>query len=492
MSKNDSSLTNKAIESVLWKLLQNGGTTLISFLLQIWLARLLLPADYGLIALTSVFITLSMIIIQTGFTSALIQKPELQDLDIYSVHYSSIVLSMVIYGVVFAFAPFIARFYSEPLLVSVLRVQALTVPISALYSVPMSIIQRNLQMKRTFYAGIIGMVGQGTVGIILALRGFGVWALVFGSLTNASMTCIVILISSKWRPKLQFSTVPVQQMLPFSSRVLAIALINALSANMKALITGRAYSPEVLGYYNRGYQFPSMLMVNVDGAITSVAFPLLSRFQHDYTELANKVRKSLQISLYFVWPAMIGLIAVADPLIRLLLTEKWMPSVVFLQLTAIECMLWPFSIFIHATNAVGKSGLSLKLNILSKGLDLLVMLITIRFGIYVFVASTIFSSLLSTSVVVVIVSRIIKLPLKDLLLDVMPIFFSSLLMGAVVSLIGLLFSSPLQKILFQVLVGTLLYFVVTWMFRVPSLMFVLSYIKNKLIRTNEAHKEKPY
>lgn len=480
MSGSGTSITTKAMESAVWKLLQNFGTTLISFLLQIWLARLLLPTDYGLVALTSVFITLSMIVIQTGFTSALIQKPSLHEHEIYSVHYASIVIAIVIYGIVYAIAPLVSWFYDEPILIKVLRMQGLVIPIASLYSVPMSIIQRNLQLKKTFYAGIVGMVGQGIVGIILALNGFGVWALVYGSLTNAILTCVFIILLSGWKPKRQFSMGPVRELLPFSSKILATNLLNTLSSNLKPLITGRAYSPELLGYYNRGYQFPSLIMINVDGAITSVAFPLLSRFQSDYTALTDKLRKSLQTSLYFVWPAMIGLMVVAETLINLLLTDRWLPSVPFLQLTALECMLWPFSIFIHATNAIGKSGLSLRLNILSKTFDVLVMAVTIRYGIYVFIASTILSSLVTTSIIIVIVSRIIGLSLKELVSDILPIFIVSVGMGTLVFWVGSCMTSPLIKIVVQVLVGGGSYLLATWLLKFPSLVFVFSFLQGKL------------
>lgn len=488
MSSSSSSITTKAMESVVWKLLQNFGTTLMSFFLQIWLARLLLPSDYGLIALTNVFITLSMIIIQTGFTSALIQKSSIDEHEIYSIHYASIVIAIVLYAIVFAIAPLVSRFYAEPVLANVLRVQGLVIPIASLYSVPMSIIQRNLQFKTIFSAGIGGMIGQGVVGITLAVKGFGVWALVYGSVTNSIITCMLVILLSNWKPKRQFSMGPVRKLLPFSSKILAINLLNTLSSNLKPLITGRVYSPELLGYYNRGYQFPSLLMINIDGAITSIAFPLLSRFQDDYNILADKLKKSLQASLYLVWPAMIGLMVVADPLITLLLTERWLPSVPFLQLTALECMLWPFSIFVHATNAIGKSGLSLRLNILAKVFDVLVMMISIRYGIYVFIASTFLSSLVTTSIIIVIVSRIIGLSLKDLLSAIMPILMVSLMMGALSYWVGSFIASPLAKLIIQVLVGGGVYLLVTWVIKFPSFLLVLSFIKEKFLPKTQIDK----
>ena len=476
------SITIKAVDGVLWRLSQNFSTTLVNFILQTWLARLLLPEHYGIIALTSVFITVSMVFVQTGFTASLIQKASLSDIEIYSVFYTSIALSIILYALIFIISPFLSVFYSEPLLSRVLRIQSINIIIASLYSVPVSLIQRNFEFKKTFLAGFISSICQGSIGILLALKGYGVWALVYASLTHSCVYYLIIIITTRWKPKAVFSYSTVKNIFSFSSKILLINLINTLFNNIKSLIIGRTYNSQLLGYYNRGYQIPVLLMNNMDGAINSVTFPALSRFQHDYSQLVKKLRRSLQVSIYFVWPAMIGLAVVSKPLIILLLTEKWLLSVPFAILTAIQCMFWPLSVFTHAINAVGRSGLSLKLNIFSKGVALLFMSIAYRFGIFYFVGISIISSFISTSVIVTITSRLLGFKVSDIIKDFIPTLFASLLMGCCVYLISYLHISIIMMLLIQIITGATFYLLLTWALKFPSFLFIQGYLRTKILK----------
>lgn len=473
------SITTRAVDGVLWRLSQNFSTTLVNFVLQIWLARLLLPEHYGIIALTSVFITISMVFVQTGFTASLIQKNTLSDIEVHSVFYTSIVLALILYLLIYIISPFLSAFYSEPLLSKVLRIQSINIIIASLYSVPVSLIQRNFEFKKTFLAGLISSICQGSIGIFLALNGFGVWALVYASLTHSCVYYLIIIIATRWKPKAIFSLSAVRNLFSFSSKILLISLVNTLFNNIKSLIIGRAYNSELLGYYNRGYQIPVLLMNNVDGAINAVTFPVLSRFQDDYSILVQKLKRSLQVSIYFVWPAMIGLAVVARPLIILMLTEKWLLSVPFVILTAIQCMFWPLSVFTHAINAVGRSGLSLKLNFFSISLTLLLMAIVYRFGIYYFVGISIISSVISTTITVIVASRLLGFRVRDIFSDCVPTFLVSSIMGFCVHLITYIPLHTFLQLVVQILVGALFYLFITWILKFPSLLFILSYIKEK-------------
>lgn len=481
-----SSVTTKAVDGVLWRLLQNFSTALVSFIIQIWLARLLLPEYYGVIALTSVFITVSMVFVQTGFTASLIQKPTLSEVEINSVFYSSILFALILYLIIYIIAPFVSGYYSEPILGRVLRIQSLSILIAALYSVPVSLIQRNLEFKKTFVASLVSSIAQGFVGICLALKGYGVWALVYATLTQSILYCMILLIVVKWKPKALFSIRAVMDLFPFSSKILLINLINTLFNNMQSLIIGRAYNAELLGYYNRGYQLPVLIMNNVDGAMNSVTFPVLSIFQNDYQELFQKLRRSLQVSLYFVWPAMVGLIVVSKPLVIVLLTDKWLMSIPFVRLTALICMLWPFSVFSHAINATGRSGLALKLNIFSKGVSLLFMALTYRFGIYVFVGSGFLSSLITTIITILVASQLLGSSFVRIVKDCIPTLAVSVCMGVFVFFVSFFQLPVFFQLLVQVIVGASFYLLVTWVFKFSSLQFVFSYVKNKL--TNNSTK----
>ena len=481
MSTN-TSIIARAVDGVLWKLSQNFSTTLVNFFLQTWLARLLLPEHYGIIALTSVFITVSMVFIQTGFTASIIQKDTLSEIEIHSVFYTSVLFAIFLYSLIFIISPFLSSFYSEPLIKKVLRIQSISIIIASLYSVPVSLIQRNFEFRKTFLASLLSSICQGSIGILLAIKGFGVWALVYASLTYSFIYYLVIIYTTKWRPKLLFSFSSVKSLFSFSSKILLINLINTLFNNIKSLIIGKAYNSELLGYYSRGDQIPSLLMTNVDGAINAVTFPALSRFQNDYSLLVQKLRRSLQVSIYFVWPAMIGLVVVSKPLIILLFTEKWLLSVPFIILTAINCMYWPFSVFTHAINAVGKSGLALKLNILSKCIALLLMLLSYKYGILYFVGSSIISSLISISITINVASRILVFRVFDIVKDSLPTLIVSLGMGFFVYIASYIPVSILPRLIIQIITGVLFYLFFTWILNFPSFLFVRAYFKMKFIR----------
>jgi O-antigen/teichoic acid export membrane protein len=225
-------------------------------------------------------------------------------------------------------------------------------------------------------------------------------------------------------------------------------------------------------------------MNNVDGAINAVTFPVLSRFQNDYSILVQKLRRSLQVSIYFVWPAMIGLAVVSKPLITLLLTEKWLLSIPFVVLTSIICMFWPFSVFIHAINAVGKSGLALKLNLMSKVIELLFMAVSYRFGIFWFVGISIVSSIITTSITIIVASRILGFRVRDIIKDCIPTLLVSMGMGFCVYFISFIPIPIFVQLIMQIIIGMLFYVLVTWACKFKSFLFIQSYVRMKFIRGN--------
>ncbi len=388
---------------------------------------------------------------------------------------------MLFYFLIYLFAPLVANFYKEPILKIVLRIQGLIIPITACYAVPSTLIQRNLMLKKAFWAGLLSSVFQGLSGILLAMYGFGVWSLVISSLVHSMTYCIILLINASWRPKLQFSMNAAIKLLPFSSRFLISNLINVMFKNLVSLIIGKTYKSDMLGYYNRGYQIPVLLMTNIDGAINSVIFPVLSKYQEDHNLLVRKLRKSLQVSVYFVWPIMVGMVLVSKPLIIVLFTKKWLPSGAFLQLTAITCMLWPFSVFLHALNAIGKSGAALKLNFAAKTIEILLILLTYRMGIYIFVSSSLISILISSAMIIIYSAKIFKFSLNDIVMDLLPTLIVTLLMGILVYLMNYLFSHIIVLLIAQIIIGAVFYLSVTCLFRFPSFQILKLYFYQKFL-----------
>ena len=251
---------SKVLSSLFWKLMERGGTQGIQFIVQIVLARLLLPEDYGMIALITIFITIANVFVQSGFNTALIQKKDADEVDFSSVFYLSLFVAGLLYIILFFTAPFIANFYEEPQLISVLRILALTLFFGAFNSIQNAIVARKMVFKKLFFSSLGAVVISGIVGIITAYAGFGVWALVFQQLLNQVSITLILWFTVKWRPKLVFSFESIKSLFSYGWKLLVAALLNTLYMDIRSLIIGKIYSPAMLGYYNRGEQFPKFIV----------------------------------------------------------------------------------------------------------------------------------------------------------------------------------------------------------------------------------------
>lgn len=328
---------SQVISGFIWKWLERCGVQGVQFIVQIVLARLLMPEDYGVIALITIFITIANVFVQSGLNAALIQKKDVDNLDYSSVFFTSLFITFVLYIALFISAPTIAEYYGEYEIILALKVLAITLFSGAFNSIQNAIVAREMQFKRIFYSSLWGVLISGIVGIIMAYAGFGVWALIWQQLINSILSTLILWFSIRWRPKFQFSIIRVKVLFSFGWKVLASSLIPALTENAYVLIIGKTYNNEILGYYNRGYQFPSVIINNVNAAISGVLFPVMASHQNNIEKLKNITRRAVLVSSFFVFPAMAGLAAMAEPLVKVILTEKWLPCVPLLQ---IECLFY--------------------------------------------------------------------------------------------------------------------------------------------------------
>lgn len=474
---NQNELKSNALSGIFWKIIENFGTQFISFVIQIIIARLLLPRDYGIIALTSVTLNISSVFINTGFSSALIQKEKIDDIDYSSVFYIGLISSIFIYIVIFVSSPMIAFYFEEPFLKNILRVQAISIVLGALSSVQDSILTRKLDFKSSFKFRICGTIIQGLFGVALALNGMGAWALVISTLVNSLFITISLWHIVKWRPVFIFSMTRLKQLFSFSSKVLLVNILNLVSANIKSLVIGKNFDSAILGYYNRGYQIPNLIAVNTDGAINAVMYPVFSRFQNETERLLFAYRRSIKTSIYVLFPILLGLVAIAEPLTILLLTEKWLPSVPFLRLNSILCMTWPFNIMYHAFNSLGKSEISLKLNLFSHILFILTMILSFKYGVYVFVISTIIGSVITILVGSYLLKKILNYMYIDQIVDVFPILLISISMMIIAIYFGNYFSNNLFKIIAQITIGGIYYLFISKLFCIDSFEYLLNLLK---------------
>lgn len=473
---------SKVVAGAIWKLLEKTGMTFIQFLIQIVLARLLLPEDYGLVGLLTIFMTISDVFLLQGFTTALIQKKDADELDFSSVFFANLIMAVVIYIVFFLSAPLVATFYKEERLVLIMRVLSLNVIAGAFAAVHNSVMAKNLEFKKSFFRVAANVVTQGLVGIACALLGFGVWSLVVSKLAGTTVGTIVICTTVKWRPKFLFSIKRLKKLFSYSSKVLVVNLVNVVFNNIHSLIIGRYFTKAELGYYQRGQQFPTVLTTAIDGSLSEVLYPTLSRIQDDLEKVKATLRRSMKTSMFVVLPMLLGLIAISEELILLLLTEKWLPCIPYLQLTCVVCAFWPLAARTQALNALGMSNVTFKLSMISKVLTLLLIMVCVRFGIYAILLGTILSSCVTVWLTSHYISKYIHYTIKEFLLDLLPSVAISVVMMLLVMLLGrILEVNLLLKIAIQVIFGGGVYITLSKIFRVDSLAFVLDMIK-KLTR----------
>ena len=472
MSANND-LAKKTVSGVFWKLLENVSTQGMQVVIQIILARLILPEEYGLVGLLGIFISVSDVFIKQGLTTALIQKADADETDFSSVFIANILVSLALYCVLFLIAPYVALFYKVPSLTSIMRVLSLNVVIGGLSAVHNAVLSKNLDFKKSFFRNTSNTLTQGVVGIALAMYGYGAWSVVFSKIAGIIVGPVVLWATVKWRPRPLFSFRQVKQLFSFSSKVLCTNLFNTVFNNIHSLVIGHYFSTADVGYYQRGQQLPQTMMTAIDGSLAEVLYPSFSKLQGDTIALKQALRKSISLSMYVVLPMLFGLLAVSKPLTLFLLTEKWLPSVPFMQLSCIVCMFWPLSHRTHALNAMGLSSVTLKLSLIGKSITLICIFLSVRFGIYALMAGTILSSFINLWITSYYTEKHIGYKKRELAADVLP----SLAMAAVMCLVVLLFGQvnlhPFLLLLLQILFGSFFYLLLSVLLKPPPFLFLV-------------------
>lgn len=456
------------------------GSQAANFILSIILARILSPTEYGMIALITVFISIATVFVQGGFNTALIQSKQTDTKDYSSICIFSFLVAAILYSILFITAPFIALFYDQPLLVSIVRVLSLTLFIGAYNSVQVAYVTKKMQFKKLFISNIIAVITSGIAGIIIAYIGLGPWAIVVQQLGFQLINCVVLAIISSWHLTLSFSLSSVKKLVPFGSKVLISNLLVTVFLNIRSLIIGRVYDAESLAYFNRGKTFAATLMDAVDGTIQTVMLPTYSNIQDDSDRLKSYLRKSVSLSCYIIFPSLIGLASVSDPFITLILTEKWKLSVVFLQIFAIGYMTQPIQIATaQALKAIGRSDLTLKIEIYRKIAEIICLLITIPLGVKAIAWSTVVASFIACLISAPMNKRYLSYSYKEQIADIITSLLSSVIMFFLVN--QFIIKIP-QNIFLQLLLGVLSGIVI---YIILSILFnnkAFGYIKDMLFQ----------
>lgn len=482
---NNKKMRNEVISGLFWKLMERGGTQGIQFIVQIILARNLLPGDYGVIALVTIFLIVANIFVQSGFNIALIQKEKVTEVEFSSVFYLSIFFASLLYLILFFTAPFVATFYDEPQIIPVFRVLSVTLFFGAFNSIQNAVVVRKMQFKKLFYSSLGAILVSGTVGIVMAYSGFGVWALVAQQITNQIFIAAILWVTVKWRPRLLFSVEKVRGLFSYGWKLVVSALIDTLYKNLRSLIIGKIYNAEMLGYYNRGEQFPSLIVTNINGSIQSVMLPALVSNQDNVQRIKHMVRRSIVTSSFILFPMMVGLSAIAEPLVRILLTEKWVLSVPFLQIFCLSYALWPIhTANLQAINALGRSDIFLKLEIIKAIVSLAILGVTVFYGVYAIALGGFVGGLFSTFINSYPNIKLLNYSYKEQWKDIMPSLLLSLVMGGMVYSIKLFNMKVWTTLTIQIGVGIIIYLVMAWMIKLECFLYLLSSIKDMVRNRN--------
>ena len=467
------------IGSLFWKFMEQGGISLMSFVMNIILARLLDPEAYGIVGLITVFITVSTVFINGGFSNALIQKKEPKSIDYSSVFYLSFLVSTLCYGVIFVVAPHIAQFYNEPILAPILRVQAISLFFAAYTAVATAKFQKELRFKALFKRTLITIIFASAIGVYMAYKGFGVWALVGYSLAQGILNAVVLFITERWYPKLEFSFDRIKTLFSFGYKLLISNLIDTLYNNIYSLVIGKVYTKSDLGYYNKGKNFPNMIIQNLNTSIQSVLLPIMSRVLDDKQQLKAMTRRSITVSCFIIFPAMAGLAGISIPLVTLLLKEKWLPCVPFLCFCCFNYAFTPVNAAnLQAINAMGRSDIFLKLEVIKKIIGISTLILTIPYGLY----TMLFARCITTAVISLFLNAFPNRKLLDYspleqIKDIFPSALLSIFMCGVVWSINLLNLNSVITLIIQVIVGVVIYVAGAKLFKFEAFDYVMGIIK---------------
>lgn len=469
---------NAVLSNLVWRFMERCGAQLVTLFVSIVLARLLDPAVYGVIALVTVITTILQVFVDGGFATALIQKKDADNLDFSTVFYFNTASCLFIYFVVFLVSPYIAGFYKMPELVSVIRVISLVIVISGVKNVQQAYVSRHMLFKRFFFSTLGGTIGAAIIGIAFAYMGFGIWALVVQMLFNTLVDTLILWITVKWRPIRAFSFERLKGLFSFGWKMLVANLVATINGQIRQLIIGKVYSSEDLAYYNRGRQFPDLVVTNINTSIDSVLFPALSNEQDNYIRVKEMTRRSIKVSTFVMAPLMIGLFVCAESFVSFILTDKWLPCVPYLRIFCITFMFYPIhTANLNAIKATGRSDVLLKLEILKDSFSIAVLIVTMKFGTMVIAYGMILCSVFSQIVNSWPNKNTLNYRYKDQLLDLAPNVAVAIVMGVLVYCIRFMGFSAGVTLIIQVVVGAVLYTVLSTITKNESFMYLLSIIK---------------
>lgn len=468
----------RVLSAFLWKFGERCGAQVIALLVQIILARLLSPSDYGTIALLLVFINILQVFVDSGLGNALIQKKEADDLDFSTIFLFNCVICILLYIFFALSAPLIASFYHDDSLTALIRVLGMTILVSGLRNVQQAYVARKLAFRLIFISTLIALLVAAVVSIGLAYSGYGVWALVGQNLLVNIVGTVALWFMTDWRPHLAFAFARFRQLFSFGWKLMLSALLETFYSNLSQLIIGRLYTSSDLAFYTQGEKFPLVIVSNVDASINSVLLPTLSQHQDDLERVRHMLRRAMQTSSFIMWPLMMGLVVIAESLVTFLLTEKWLPLVPYLQVFCFSYALWPIhTANLNAINAMGRSDVFLKLEIIKKICGVFMLVLLIPYGPFVMCCGGLVVGIVCTFINSYPNRKLLRYPYLAQLRDIAPSSVLAIVMGAVIYPIFWLGFGSLLTMVLQIIAGVVFYFAFAYLFHLSAFTYVVDTLR---------------
>ncbi len=480
----ENNLKRKVISGLFWRYMERTLAQGIQLLVTIVLARILMPEEYGTVALISVLINIALVFVQNGFGNALIQKADADNTDFSTAFYFSLGLSLVLYLILYIAAPYVSVFYRNTALTPLIRGLSVSIIIASVGTVQHAYVSRTMQFRKFFFSTLTGTIISAFTGIGAALMGLGAWALIIQQLTNQCIDTVILWFTSGWRPTRSFSMRSLEHIYSYGWKLLLSGLIDTVYSNLYTLIIGKKFSAGDVGYYDKGRQFPALIIMNINTTIQSVLFPALSSQQSDRERTKAMTRRAVKTSTFIIFPCMAGLSVIAKPLIALVLTEKWLPAVTYLRFFCLIYAIWPVhTANLQAINALGRSDIFLKLEIIKKTLGITVLMITIPMGLRAMMIGSCIVSYTGMILNAAPNTRLLDYSLIELARDLMPAALLSALMATVILLAGSLIGSDLIKLIVQTVLGICVYAGTAALIRADSFIYILNTVRE--IRRNQ-------
>lgn len=479
----ENNIKKRVINGFIWRFLERIGAQGISFIVSLVLARLIAPEAYGTIAIVMVFTNILQVFVDSGLGMALVQKKNADSKDFSTVFYFNILICILIYITLWIAAPAIAIFYEDSNLISIVRVLGIVIVISGVRNIQQSYVSKELMFKKFFFSTLGGTFISAVVGCTMAYLGYGVWAIVGQYLSNGLIDTLILWITVRWRPTKEFSFHRLRRLLSFGWKMLISSLINTLYGNIRQLLIGKFYTSADLAYYNKGASFPNLLVANINTSIDSVLLPSMAMQQDNKEAVKNMVRRSIKMSSYLMWPMMIGLAVCAEPIVKILLTEKWLGVIPYIRIYCVALAVEPFQTAnLNAIKALGRSDIFLKLEIVKKIIAIAIVLISIRFGVIAVALGTMVYAFIATVINSFPNKKLLDYSYAEQLRDVCPYVFMALLMGSIVYLVQLLYINIHATLIAQVGAGIIIYIFLSIIFKVDELTYILNILKKKKMK----------